>query len=484
MRSLVKYNKSGRKATSPRQPSIRFAGATLFSVIVVLLVLTVVLDADLQLAMLVAFVALVPVVMYLGHSYADVERFAFDAVRKIMQLVMIILSVGAVIGSWAASGTIPLIIHFGLSLISPKLFLLTALVLCAMASLLTGTSYGTIGSVGVAMMAIGVTLGVADYLTAAAVICGAYFGDKLSPLSDSTNLASAITGTPLLTHVRNLLWTTLPAIVVSMIAFTIIGFGSQVHSNNLSTVPATMHTLEDAFRLGWVPLLPLVLTIVMLIFRAPAFIAIFLGAITGAVVSVAYQGASLSKAASSLYNGYQGHTGMDRIDDLVNGGGVVSMYPTVGLFILAVAVSGLLSGTGIIAAIVQPLINWATTSRRLTLVSYPIVLSTLMLGASYPFSAVVSGTLLTPVYREKGLAPRTLARTLEDTGIIYDPVFPWTAGGIYCTATLGVATSAYAPFLFFTYTATTVSIILVATGLTVKRMSDVPQSEQDVAGQV
>lgn len=465
-----------------RTPSGVYSACTLTAVVAILVVGMLVFEADLQLLMFTAFVAVIPLVMRLGYSFAEIEDLAFGAVRQVLGLIMILFSVGLLIGTWAASGTIPTIINAGLSIMSPQYFLVTALLLSSAASLCTGTSWGTMGSVGVALMAVGTGLDIGPSLTAGAVISGAYFGDKLSPLSDSTNLAAAMTRTPLMAHVRNLLWTTVPAFSVTAAIFTVIGLVSDPPSGDETPTVEITRGLADSFELGWVTLLPVVVTLAMLLWQKPAFISIFVGALAAGVVGVLYQDLTVSRTLDILYNGFESTTGVAAIDTLVSGGGLVSMLPLAALFMFAVALSGLLSGSGMVDALVEPVLRRARTPRRLTLLTFPVMVGSLALGAAFSFAAVVTATLFAPAYRQQRLAPRNLARIIEDSGTVYDPFFPWSTGGVFAAGALGVATTSYMPFLFFAFLSTGFSMLYSITGFTIRTIDDVPAAERKFSG--
>lgn len=439
-----------------------------FIVAVILVVGTLLLGMPIELAMLFALVALLLIVYTRGFSFTQAQDAAFDAIRSILELVFILFSVGMLISTWAMAGTIPLIIVVGLDLITPSLFYVTAILLCSAASLVTGTSWGTMGSVGVALMAVGHGLGMPAALTAGAVVCGAYFGDKLSMLSDSTNLAAAITGTPLLTHIKYMLYTTTPAYVLTLLIYGIIGFAVPHADTGPGTTDAIVAGLQENFDLGWYVLLPVVVTVAMLVLRLPPTLAIIFGAVSAGIIALFFQDASTDDVITALYSGYLVDTGDADIDGLVSGGGLLSMAGLAMLFIFAVGVSGLLNAGGFVNALLNVFMRWATSRRKLMVLTSPIMLIALALGASFSFAAVMVGTVFTPAYKRLGLKSENLSRTIEDSGTVYDAFYPWSGGGVFAAGVLGVSTLSYMPFMFFAFLSTVFSIIVALTQFRVR----------------
>lgn len=445
-----------------------------------LLVGTTVLQMPIELVMFFAMVIMMLILIASGHKYQVVQDAAFDSIRKVVELLFILLAVGMLISAWAMSGTIPTIIKYGLQTISPSWFFVTAVILCSITSLVTGTSWGTMGSVGVALMAVGDGLGLYAPLVAGAVISGSYFGDKLSVLSDSTNLSAAITGTPLMTHVRYMLITTFPAYVLTLILFGILGFVVPHHATAGNDIEAIINGLDNGYNLGPVTLIPIIVTVGMLVFKLPPFVSIIGGAVAGAILAILYQGMNFATVLDGIYDGYTANIGDEAINELVSGGGMLSMAGLVLLFMFAVGLSGLLYLGGYVHRLMHLILKWANTRRRLMVLTSPTMIGAIGLGASYSFGAVMVGTLFTPAYKELGLASQNLSRTLEDSGTVYDAFFPWSGGGVFAAGVLGVASFEYMPFMFFAYFSTVVSLIVAFCQFKVARRHDnEPESDLD-----
>lgn len=453
-----------------REPRFGYSALALGLVVAILLVGSLVFGAEIQLLLFLSMLALIPLVLRLGYTYEQAQNLAFDSMHRVLGLIMILVAVGTLIASWAASGTIPALVDIGLSILSPALFLPTVLVICSFASMATGTSWGTAGTIGVATMGVGEGMGYPAAMTAGAVLCGAYFGDKMSPFSDSTNLNAALVRASLTGHIRHVTWTTMPAIAGSAVIFTVLGF--LVPHGTDATTPAAQQmaaTLEANYSLGWPVYLPLVVTFTLLVLRKPALPSIFLGALAGAVLALVHQGQSVSSMLNILYSGYSLDSGITLVDDLVTGGGITAMLPLAALFLFAVGMAGLLSGSGMLTSFIRPALALITNRRRLMVVSIVLVPFLVALGGSFSFAAVMASSLLLPLYERFNLDPRNLSRILEDSGTANDAAFPWSGGGIFMAGVLGVATLDYLPFYFFVYLSMAMSLLYAVTGWKVSR---------------
>lgn len=444
-------------------PSALASLAVVLGVAAVLVTGTIIFQAPIELSMLFVLVLLMILLIARGRTYHEVQDAAFDWIRKILELVFILLSVGMLVSTWALSGTIPTIIAFGLETISPTWFFVTSVLLCSMTSLFTGTSWGTMGSVGVALMVVGESMGMPAGITAGAIISGSYFGDKLSLLSDTTNLSAAITRTPLVTHVVYMLLTTVPAYLGTLTIFGVLGFVLPRAEAGTQVLEGIGGGLAGAFELGPVTLIPAVVTIGMLLFRLPPFVSIMGGVVAAIGVAVLVQGATAAQIVTTLYEGFVSETGVPEVDDLVSGGGLLSMAGLAMLFMFAVGVSGLLSLGGYVQALLGVVLKWASSRRRLMVLTSPVMIVSVGLGASFSFAAVIVGSLFGPAFERMGLKSQNLSRTLEDSGTVYDAFYPWSGGGIFAAGVLGVATLEYMPFMFFAFLSTLFGLIVALT---------------------
>jgi NhaC family Na+:H+ antiporter len=421
-----------------------------------------------------------------GHDLKDLGKNAVDGISSAMGAIFILLGVGALIGTWSMAGTTATLTYYGVKLISPQWFYLASAVICGLISLSIGSSWTTAGTIGVALIAISGVLGLNPAITAGAVISGGYFGDKMSPLSDTTNLSPAIAGTDLYTHIRTMLWTTIPSILIALGLYAFIGLRVEI-SGEFDPTPA-LAALESSFNISLWTLLPLVLVLFMAIKRVPPFVAIMSGALLGGVMAVILQPelvlafandpslspplAMLKGVWSALANGFEISTGYPNIDTLVSRGGMSSMLGTVWLVLAAMGFGAIMDYTGALRKLLEPLVRFAKTAGRLMVsVGATAIFLNIFAGDQY-MALVLPGTIFKDEFRKRKIAPQMLSRQLEDTATITSPLVPWNTCGAYMAATLGVATIAYLPFCFFNLINPILSFIFDAAGFKIQYVSD------------
>ena len=460
----------------PSPPTLQISVGVIATVATLIFVCTVIAGAPIELSMFMAMIFMMLVLLLRGYSVPKIQDFAFTAMKSVLELVIILITVGMLIGVWAQSGTIPYIITLGLESIHPSFFYPAAILLCSVTSLATGTSWGTMGSVGVALMAVGSGLGMPPAVTAGAVISGAYFGDKLSLLSDSTNLMAALTKTPIMEHIRYMMITTAPAYVCTLIVFGAIGWFWPHEASSADNITSIVSGLEGAYTLNWTVFIPAAVLLVMLFFRLPPYVAIFGGVLSGAAIAIAVQGASVNEVVTVMSSGFVLTTGIEGIDSLVSGGGMLSMAGLAMLFLFAVGTSGLLQSGGFVDSLLEAFLRQANTRRKLMVMTSPLMIITVGLGAALSFAAVLLGALLTPAYKKMGLQTKNLSRTMEDSGTTYDAFWPWGGGGVFAAGALGVATLDYMPFMFFAFFSTGFGILVA---LTQFKVATIPEEDQD-----
>ncbi len=435
-------------------------------------------DAPLELMFLLSWIIAIPLLMFMGYKINELQDMAWDMAKHSFEPNVIILVVGAMIGTWIASGTIPFIIYLGLQFISPDFFFITALVLCSLTSLATGTSWGTLGTVGLAIMGVGNILGVPAPLTAGAVISGAYFGDKMSPLSDSTILAASIVDTPVMTHIKHMLYTTVPAYIITAVIFTILGFVNTTGTYDQSFTTEIMATIENTFDLSWITLIPVLFVLVLLVRQTPSIPSLLTGTILGGIIAVVYQHNSIENILDFMMNGFSVETGDDFVNELLNRGGVMSMVSTFLVIFLALCISGMLEKTGIMNALIEPLIKKCGNSTfKIVLVTLVLTYVTNAIGSSMLFASIVTGTLMKNVFANKNLAPENLSRTLEDGGTFGSVLIPWNSNALYASQMLGVSQFAFIPYCFLNWITPIIGLVLAKTGRTMKKI--IPDSKND-----
>ena len=399
---------------------------------------------------------------------------AYEAIRVVVPTVCLLMAIGVMIGTWLQSGTIATIIVGGLRLIDPTWLLPLTLLFCAVLSLVTGTSYGSVGSAGVAMMAIGNAMGINPGMVAGAVICGSMFGDKISPLSDTTNLAPAVAGAKLGDHVRSMLWTTLPPFLISLILFTILGIRQTSGDYSAGDLNLYIEALNGEFQLGFVTLIPAVLIIVLLLLKVDAIVALGISAVAAGAVSVFWQGASLQSVIQIAYNGYT--TGIENgiLQTILNRGGMSSMLQYVAIICFAVGMGGMLEKLGVLENILEMIMSHIRSDGTLILATLLVGYVVSLISCSQPMAHVLTGRLMAPLFRDRKVAPEILSRCLEDAGTLAGPMIPWHGYCVYMSGTLGVAWAAFFPYLFLLYLTPFFSVFYGFTGISIKHVSGQP----------
>ncbi|HSH47912.1 MAG TPA: Na+/H+ antiporter NhaC [Halomonas sp.] len=376
---------------------------------------------------------------YLGCTWKDMQEGMLHVVSVGLPAVGILILVGMITGVWISSGTVPTLIYYGLNVLSPQIFLAAAALLCAVVSVSLGTSWGTVGTVGLALMGIGAGFGIPVYWTAGAVVSGAFFGDKVSPLSDTTNLAPAVTGVDLFDHIRNLMPTTLPAMLIALAIYTLVGFnmvGDEAAS--FARITSINNGLADSFTLSLWTVLPVVLVIGLAIGRMPAMPVLFTGVVLGGVTAVLFQGASLKEIFAYAFSGYEIATGVAEIDGLLNRGGIQSMTWVITLLLIALSFGGVLESTGSMRAIIEAVVKRARSFGALQTSAICSSISTNVVAGDPYLSIALTGRMFGPVYRGMKYSMLNLSRATEEGGTLVSPLIPWNAGGAVVITSLGL----------------------------------------------
>lgn len=405
-------------------------------------------------------------------NYEHVVNGAYDAIRVVVPTLCLLMAIGVMIGTWLQSGTIATIIVGGLKLINPTWLLPLTLIFCAVLSLVTGTSYGSVGSAGVAMMAIGNAMGIHPGMVAGAVICGAMFGDKLSPLSDTTNLAPAVAGSKLNDHVRSMLWTTLPTFVISLVLFVILGISQTSGNYETGNLLTYIDALQGEFKLGFITLLPAIAIIILLLCKVNAVVSLGLSAICAGAVSFFYQGATLQSIIRVAYNGYSTSIEEGILQTILNRGGMSSMLQYVAIICFAVGMGGMLDRLGVLGNLLNAIVNHINSDGSLIAASLLVGYVTSLISCSQPMSYVLTGNMMKPLFKSRKIAPEILSRTLEDAGTLSGPMIPWHGYCVYMSGTLGVAWSVFFPYLFLLYLTPLFSIFYGFTGISIRHTDD------------
>lgn len=401
--------------------------------------------------------------LWLRFKWKVMEEGIVDSIHKAMPAILIMLCVGVLIGSWIASGTIPMVIYYGLKLISPKYFLVTACFICSVTSLATGTSWGTIGTLGVAFIGIAMGLGIPLGPAAGAIVAGAYFGDKMSPFSDVANLAPVTAGSNLFDHIKHMLWSATPAWLIGLMIYFIVGLrygGGKVESKEMTIIT---QTIKENFNFNIFLLLPMVIVFYFAFTKKPTIPGMILSSFIAGILAIIFQKASVPEVATAMNTGYQAHTGVEEVDKLISQGGMMSMMEVQLVAFTAFSFGGIMQRTGLLSVILGRVMRFTNKvwSLVLTTIGSSIV-TALATGSSY-LSMILPGDLLSPIYKKRGLAAKNLSRIIEESGAIMVPLIPWSMAGVFITGILGVPTLSYLPWAIMNYASV---VVLAIYGLT------------------
>ncbi len=413
--------------------------------------------------------------MRLGWRWQDIEHSFADGIRLSLNACLILIAVGMLIGTWIASGVVPMLIVYGLKLISPQYFLLAACVGCSFVSVATGSSWTTVGTVGIAFIGIGAALGIPMPMVAGAIISGAYFGDKMSPLSETTNLAPAMVGAGLFEHVRHMTWTTGPSMTIALVLYWLLGLRYGATSASLESIETITTTLTTHYAITPWLLVPPILILIMVGLRLPALPAVMTGAIIGGLFASFFQGASLASVLDVAYHGVKAETGVAAVDNLLSRGGMSSMYETIGIIFCAMCFGGVMEKCGMLGTLAVAILRAARNTGGLISATLATCIGSNIFAPDQYLSIVVPGRMFREAYEKAGLHPKNLSRALEDSATITSPLIPWNSCGAFMFATLGVFPFAYAPYAFLNIINPLISALYGWTGWTIERL---PPKEQ------
>lgn len=430
-----------------------------------------VFEVDPHIPMFIGVIVAALMALKIGYKWKDIEQSMIDGISRAMQAIMILAIIGMLVGVWIVAGVVPSMIYYGLQILSPSIFLPAAVLICSITSLATGTSWGTIGTMGLALMGIAHGLGVPIPIAAGAAISGAYFGDKMSPLSDTTNLAPAMAGTDVFTHVKFMLKATVITYVITLVFFTVVGFRVAAGEGVADTsMIATMSDgISGSFRVSPMLLIPPLVVIVSIALKVPAIPGIVLGIIAGAIMGPIFQGANcdFGDILSCAKNGFESNTGVEAVDSLLSSGGLMNMMSSIALTLIAMMFGGIMERTQQLEVIVSRLIRFANTPVKLVgLTEITCLASNATMPEQY-ISVVVPGRMYAQAYDDMGLHPKTLSNALESAGTVTSALIPWNTCGVYILGVLGVSTLEYAPWAIFNWLMPIMSFALAIFGVTI-----------------
>jgi len=473
------------KTTIPegaRAPHFWEAIISLLSLVVGISVSIVIYGLDPHIPMLLGVLVASIVGLKCGFSWQNIQNGMVRGITNALPATIILIIVGILIGVWILAGVVPTLIYYGLTILSPSIFLPATVIICALTSLATGTSWGTTGTIGVALMGVGAGLGFPLPLVAGAVLSGAYFGDKMSPLSDTTNMAPALAGTDLFTHIKHMSYTTGVAIGLTLIIEIVIGLQYGGGESDLERITTMLALLDENFTINIVMLLPPIVVMAVSFKKMPAIPGITLGVIAGVILAVGLQGAQFDTIANAAFSGFESATGNEDVDSLLTRGGMNSMMYTISLVIVAMMFGGVMERTNQLKTIADKVLALAKSTGSLIASTALTCIGANMVLCDQYMSIVMGARSYAQAYRDRGIAPENLSRAVEDSGTVTACLIPWNSGGAYQAATLGVATFAYAPFAFFCWLSPIITILYGYMGWTITKIEpEVVTDELDLA---
>ncbi|MFK7826979.1 MAG: Na+/H+ antiporter NhaC [Oligoflexales bacterium] len=422
--------------------------------------------------------------LFLKIPYRVFEEEIIKSIGYAVPAFIILLMVGSLISLWIASGVVPSMIFYGLKLINPNLFLPTSCLLCALVALATGSSWSTTGTVGISLIGIGITLGISEGMTAGAVISGAYFGDKMSPLSDTTNMAPAMAGTDIFTHIKHMTYTSIPAILLSLLGFSILGLSTGASQTSQSQIDLVAYTITENFNIGLHLFIIPAIVILLITQKVPAFPALTVGVLLSAIAVPFFQPELLNKVlankphdfaskyqylVSIAYKGFVINSGHEMVDTLFSRGGMAGMLNTIWLIMCAMIFGGCLDAAGILEKIANSILKMVSGAGSLVGATVGSCLTLNMTASDQYLAIVVPGRMFKEAYEKYGLHPKNLSRSLEDAGTVTSVLVPWNSGGAYNSSVLGVPTLTYLPYCFFNLLSPLISIFLASMNLTIEK---------------
>ncbi len=447
-----------------------------------------------QIALILASFVGVLMAMGRGVSWKTLENAILENINVAMQAILILLLIGALIGAWVLGGVVPTLVVWGLKLISPSLFLFSACIVCSIVSLASGSSWSTAGTVGVAFIGMGKAMGLPMGPVAGAVICGAYFGDKMSPLSETTNLAPSVAGTDLFVHIRHMAWTTVPAMIVTLLFFLIYGFMLPAENFSAERIARVTLAVNQRFDTSPAMLLPPIIVLVMVVRKVPVIPTLLTGCLLGVFCGVVFQSpavenlagaavgagaggdpyveSSIRAAFLSASSGFTAKDATKEMADLLNRGGMASMLSTVWLILSAMFFGGVLQGAGMLQRIAAAVLFMARTTGLLIHATIKSCFFVNLTASDQYLSLVITGRMYREAYEARELDARNLSRALEDGGTLTSPLIPWNTCGAFMSSALGVATLTYAPWCLLNWLTPIVSTVYGYTGWTIVHASE------------
>lgn len=429
-------------------PSVWLSLIPVFIVGVSLTLSVFVYNAQPHIALFFGAVSAGLVAFWHGYSWESIKSGFTDSIKRAIPSLIILLVIGMIIGVWIASGIVPALIFYGFNILIPKWFLPSIFVFCCIMSVITGSSWTTAGTIGVAAIGVGQGLGIPSAAIAGAVVSGAFFGDKLSPMSDSTNLTPSVLGVDLYVHIKHMLYTTIPGFIISIILYTMLGFYFVDGSINFEYVSKFQDTIHSHFNLSVWLLIPPIIVIALILYKIPAIPSLLSGVLSGGILLVIVQGQSVGDFFNILYDGFKISTGWDVVDTLLSRGGMSSMYSVVSLAIIALSFGGIMVKCNMLDSLVSKMSRLVNSRGNLIATTLATSIFINIFGANQYLAVIVPGQMYEKAFKKLGLKLKNLTRSLEDGGTLTAPLVPWNSSGVFMYTVLAINPLAYGPYAF------------------------------------
>ncbi|MCT4593300.1 MAG: Na+/H+ antiporter NhaC [Anaeromicrobium sp.] len=457
-----------------KRPSFGASLSTFLGVVGILVIGILAFKMDIHILLSLGLIYTCFMAKSAGFTLDEIFDGMADSVKKAMVAMLIFILIGTIIGSWISAGTVPALIYYGLKFLNPKFFLPAGFIVCCITSFATGTSWGTAGTVGLAMMGMGMGLGIPAPAIAGMVISGAAFGDKMSPMSDTTILAAASAECDMYDHIKAMSYTTIPATLISLAGFTFLGFKYTASSNMTSQdVVILQETLEKTFNLNPIVLLPILVVIVLSLMKVPSVPALTIGTFLGSATAVIFQKVSIVSAMDALNYGYTQATGIAIVDKLLLRGGIQGMMWTFSLAFIALCLGGVLEKAEFLTVLIEKILLNVKSNAGLMLVTMISTIVGCAATSEVYLAIILNGSLFKDAYTDKGLRRSLLSRILEEGSTLVGPIIPWTTCGAFMAGTLGVDTLKLAPFALLCWINPLISIVLGYMGIFVPKEDNV-----------
>lgn len=436
-------------------------------------------ETDAHVLILLGVIVAAVVGLRAGFSYKEIETGMLNGITNSLQAIIILAIIGILIGVWILSGVVPTLLFYGLKILHPAIFLPATLIICSIASLATGSSWGTSGTIGIALIGIGQGLGFPLPVVAGAVLSGAYFGDKMSPLSDTTNMTPAMVGTDLYTHIKHMSYTTGVSYAITLVIEFALGLFYGGGQTNLESVNQILTGIQSQFTVNPFLLIPPIIVLALAFKKIPAVPGIVIGILAAGILGILFQKNNFGSLLSAAYGGYTSNSGIEAVDNLLTKGGFSSMMYTISLVICAMMYGGIMEKTNQLRVVVNVILKKAETAGSVITATILTAIGCNMILCDQYMSIVMTGKMYAQSYKDKGLHAKNLSRAIEDSATVTANLVPWNSGGAYQSATLGVPTILYLPFNFFCWITPIVSIVYGWFNITIDKAdeSDKPVEE-------